>query len=227
MDNVILHSCIRTIVRHHLGFAVNDDKPMHYVLDSGLTDRETYLIGQILVGWGTLEFTIFAQTLETFDVTETEGAKLPKAMNNLRFLGVLELWEERVVNQASEEHSKVLRKQLEEIGKLKPVRDALVHGMWQYSKEDVSRISTIRIRNKEIIEFHFSADDLQDFQQRLAKINFAVTYPGGRDDYFGEIATEGGFVSRRFLAIVTGDEVVQDWHDDLLDADEPESKDDA
>lgn len=206
---------------------MTDEKPSRYAINLELTDRETYLIGQIVAGWGMLEFKIFIQTLDSFGDLDGENNKLPRAMNNLRFSRVLDLWEERVVSHADEDRARFLRDQLEEIRELKPARDALVHGMWRYSKEDVSKIISTRIRNRDFIEFQFSAEDLENFQNRLADINWNITYPGGIEDLAKSRAEENGgfaYFSRRALAILTGSEIVKDWHGQLLDNDELDSE---
>lgn len=205
---------------------MTNEKPLRFVIDLELTDREIHLIGQIVAGWGMLEFTIFIQTLDSFKDLESEDNKLPGAMNNLQFSGVLDLWEERVVGHADEKHQQFLRDQLEEIRKLKPARDALVHGMWRYAKADISKIKSIRIRKKEVIEFEFSAEDLEDFQKRLADVNSKITYPGGIKDWAESLVEEDGsisHVSRRFLAMMTGSEIVEDWHVQALEIDELDS----
>ena len=199
---------------------MTDEKTVTLTLNMELSDRETFLIGKIMAQWGWLEHQIFLQTLLTFEGVADDTPELPKAMNNIRFTGVLDLWKERVVDRASEEHAATLREQLEEIRRLKPGRDALVHGMWQWSPSNLSQISTVRVRNRKIIEILFTADDLEDFYRRVAGVNFTIRYPGGIDDLARKRAEEGMYVSRRFLAAITGDQVANDWQSALLNADD-------
>jgi hypothetical protein len=162
--------------------AVTDDSHDLYEWDAQLSDREVFLIGAIIVQWGAIEHEFFTQAVATFDVSEGEQRTLPKAMNNMQFTEVLSLWKERVVDQAQGECAKVLQRQLDEILRLKQFRDALVHGMWDWSASQLSRISTVRVRKKEVVTTHFTADDLEHFYGRLASINFALRFPGGLED---------------------------------------------
>ena len=179
--------------------------------DAELSDREVFLIGKIIVQWGALEYEIFTQTLLTFDAPDGEEKPLPKAMNNLQVTDLLALWKERVVEKAGEERSAVLGLQLEEILRLKEFRDALVHGFWHWSETDLSQITTVRIRKKEVITTRFTAPDLEDFYARLARINFKIRFPGGVQEFARSRADQGSYMSRRALSMLTGSPVAEDW----------------
>jgi hypothetical protein len=126
------------------------------------------LIGQIIVQWGALEHEIFTQTALTFGDGTHEA--LPDALNNVQFTKMLRLWRERVVDRAQEERADILRLQFDEMARLKEFRDALVHGMWHWSAAELTRISTVRVRRKQVITTHFTVNDLQDFANRAAGI---------------------------------------------------------
>jgi len=185
-----------------------DDKPIEHLWDSELTPQEISLIGQIVIHWGSLEHEIFTQTLMTFDTPEGAQTPLPKALNNLQVTELLTLWKERVVDKAQGDRSRVLQLQLDEILRLKDFRDALVHGMWHWSPKDLARVSTVRVRKKEVITVHFTADDLADFYRRLAIVNFKLRYPGGTEDLAAERAQAGSFISRDMLKLMSGDSSV-------------------
>jgi len=178
------------------------ENPIEYRLDSGLSDREVYLIGKVIVEWGALEHEIFEQTVLTFDVPEETA--LPPAMNNLQLTKLLDLWKERVVNKSEEERSRILQVQFDEVLRLKPFRDAIVHGMWNWSSSNLSAISTVRIRKKEILTTHFTVDDLENIYSRLASINFKIRYPAGLEDLAIERQHVGFYLSREFLKKMSG-----------------------
>jgi hypothetical protein len=190
---------------------VTEDHAECYQLDTGLSDREVLLIGQIIVQWGALEYEIFAQTLRTFDDQNDREPVLPNAMNNLQLTKLLDLWKERVVDQAPKDWAEVLRFQLDEITRLKDSRDALVHGMWHWSAAELTRISTVRVRRTQVITTHFTVRDLQDFADRVASINFKIRYPAGLEGFAHARAAQGGGISRMGLAILTGDRLSDDW----------------
>lgn len=179
-----------------------------YLWDDELSERETFLIGKTIAQWGALEHEIFVQTLMTF---EGEEIALPRAMNNLQFTEILDLWKVRVAPKAEDERRKVLEQQYEKILKLKDYRDALVHGMWQWSKAELSKITSVRIRKKEIISVHFTADDLADFSLQLARVNFKLRFPGGIEDLAEQRAAEGSYINRLGSALLTGSPLADEW----------------
>jgi hypothetical protein len=180
-----------------------------YQVNTHLSDREIYSIGKIIALWGALEHVVFIQTLETFDDAGDE-VELPKAMNNLRFTGVLDLWKTRVVDNAQGDCGKVLQRQYERIVELHPFRNALVHGMWQWSPAAPSEISVVRIARDQVITTSFDADSLEDFCRQLGGINFKIHYPGGRAQYARE-RTESGFgLNRLAYSLMTSNPVVEE-----------------
>ena len=180
-------------------------------LDFGLSDRETFFIGQIISQWGAMEHEIFLQTLLTFDRNEKERPELPREMGTLQLTTLLALWKERVIDHTTGERADILRLQFDEIGRLKNGRDALVHGMWRWSPGTLGRISTVRVRKKQVITMHFTLDDLKDFSDRLANVNFRIRYPGGVEEFAQARAEHGHGVSRRGLAILTDNSLLDDW----------------
>jgi hypothetical protein len=200
-----------------------DEEDDLFRFDLELTDKEIHFIGQSLAQWGALEHELFIQTLLTFDIPDTEEIVLPREMNNLQFSGVLKLWKERVVEKAKAGASVVLEKQYRNICELKEFRDALVHGMWEWSPANINTITTIRIRRREIIKIPFTADELFDFYSRVASINFKIRYPGGLEDISAKKIQSGGYISRRFLSMITNNNISKDWLSNPL-ADKNEDK---
>ena len=93
---------------------MTDDSKVTFTLKNELTDKETYLLGMIMSQWGRLEHMIFIQTLSSFEDAVENAKELPRAMNNIRFSAVLDLWQERVMEKADDETRATLREQLEE-----------------------------------------------------------------------------------------------------------------
>jgi len=185
-----------------------------HLWDPQLSDREVHFIGTIFVQWGALEHEIFMQTLKTFEPAEdeTDIPVLPKEMNNLQFSGVLELWNERVARTRRGKRGKVFLQQYDEIKKLKEVRDALTHGMWHWTPEDLGEIRTVRVRKREVITSHFSADFLGDVASRVGEINFKIRFPGGLVDLAKQRMEDGGYMSRRAVAMFSGAPVDPDGY---------------
>ena len=190
---------------------MNEDNGVDLGWDAELSDREVFLIGRIIVQWGAIEHEIFTQTLLTFGSSEGEQSPLPRAMNNLRVTELLALWKQRVVDQSDGERSNVLQLQLNEILELKPFRDAIVHGTWEWSASDLSRVSTVRVRKRDVITTHFTAEDLANFYSRLSRINFKIRFPGGIEDLARQRAESGSYISRRALSMLSGDRLADDW----------------
>jgi len=184
-----------------------------YRFDVELTAKENYLIGNIVAQWGALEHEIFNQTLLSFDDLLDDNITLPKEMNNLQFTGVLGLWKSRVVDKVKPAKSKVLQQQYNRIVALKDYRNALVHGMWNWSRTDPGKISVTRIRKKEINTTHFTVEDLADFADRLAAINFKIRYPRGLKELALARARQGFHISRigasLFMGLALDEELLQ------------------
>lgn len=187
------------------------EKSALHIWDAELSDREVFLIGKIVIQWGALQDEVFKQTLLTFDIGDAMPVTLPKAMNNLQLTELLELWKERVIDLAQGERAKVLQSQFDELQELKEFRDALVHGMWEWTGNDPAKISTVRVRRKQVITTHFTADSLEDFYRRMASINFNIRFPDGTDEWARKLAERGSYVSRRWVSIMTGSPVADDW----------------
>lgn len=184
---------------------------MIYQWDPQLSNHEVHFIGMIFIQCASLEHEVFMQTLNTFVSEDKDVNSLPKEMNNIQFTGVLDLWKEMVADKASSRRAKVLQRQYDEILKLKDIRDALAHGMWHWSAEDIGRISTVRVRKREVITSHFSAKALGDIASKLGAINFKIRFPGGLSDLAKAHLKQGGYLSRRAVAMLTGAAV---GHDD-------------
>jgi hypothetical protein len=181
---------------------MNRDQESTLTLDLQLSEREMFLIGMIVAHWGTLEHKVFTQTLLSFDDPDTQAADLPKAMNNIQFTQVLFLWKERVVDKSKGKRATVLRKVHDELLAMKEPRDALVHGMWQWSPENPDRISTIRVRKREVLTSHFNVEYLEDFALRLSQLNFQIHYPRGIADLAASRQQGGFYISRKGLQLI-------------------------
>ncbi|MBB5886335.1 hypothetical protein DYQ93_20245 [Xanthomonas sp. LMG 8992] len=178
------------------------DQEIILTLDLQLSDREMFLIGMIVAHWGTLEHEVFTQTLLSFDDADNQAANLPKAMNNIQFTQVLALWKERVVDKSKGKRATVLRKVYDELLAMKEPRDALVHGMWQWSPENPDRISTIRVKKRKVLTSHFNVEYLQEFALRLSQLNFQIHYPRGTIDLAASRQQAGFYISRKGLQLM-------------------------
>jgi hypothetical protein len=173
---------------------VTGDKEIKQVWDIGLLDNEVHHIGEIVAHWGAMEHEIFIQTIMTYEELD-DLSQLPKAMNNLQFSEVLELWKGRVVNTSEEKRKEVLTKQYDEINRLIVFRNALIHGMWDWDQDNLEVLKTTRIRKKEIVETTFMPGTLQDFATDLGQINMLIRYPGGMAELLTEQMEQGSYVN--------------------------------
>ena len=76
--------------------------------------------------------------------------------------------------------------------------------MWHWSPADLGRISTVRVKKRQIITAHFSAKSLGDMALQLAETNYKVRFPGGLFDLAKAHMSAGGFISRKAMAMLTG-----------------------
>lgn len=182
---------------------MTDDSKNILALDLELSEQEMLAIGMIVAHWGALEHEVFMQTLRSFDEDQIKADELPKAMNNIQFTQVLGMWKERVVDRCKDERAIVLREVHDDLVALKEQRDALIHGMWYWSPENLHRISTMRIKKREVMFTHFNSEYLQDFAFRLAKLNFKIRYPRGATDLVESRKLEAPRISRKLVQLMT------------------------
>jgi hypothetical protein len=177
-----------------------------------LSDHEVHFIGMIFIQWASLEHEVFVQTARTFDPKSAEIPEIPKEMNNIQFTAVLELWKKRVADNTLKGRAKVLQRQYEKILRMKEARDALAHGMWHWSPEDLGCISTVRAKHRQIITSHFSKEFLADMASELGEINFKIRFPGGLIDLARARRQDGGYMSRRAVAMFSSAPVDDDGY---------------
>ncbi|BDV36301.1 hypothetical protein [Methylocystis iwaonis] len=170
-----------------------------------LSEREFYFIGNIVAQWGFLEHEIFSQTVLCF----ADGSQPPKELHELQFTKILTLWESYVVSAATGDRKAILQQQLVKIRHYKDFRDALIHGMWDYDKSAPEQITTTRARKKQLITVRFTAYQLQEFAAEMSKINAAIQFPGGFEEYAAMRAEQGSFMSRRWIAMMSGNPVIE------------------
>jgi hypothetical protein len=109
------------------------------------------------------------------------------------------------VNNAVGERKEVLLEQHKNICHYHDFRNALVHGMWDWSAATPEKITATRVRKKRILRTHFTADDLASFASVLAAINFKVKYPGCLAEYGAAMAEQGSYMSRRAVCMMADD----------------------
>jgi hypothetical protein len=188
----------------------DNTEEMEYGIGVELSERELLSIGKIVALWELLEYQIFCQTLQCFDTPNAPFPDLPKEMNNIQFSGVLALWKSLVVDVADSERNKVLKQQYKAILYYMNFRNALIHGMWDWSLAAPEQITSIRIRKKDIIKTHFTADDLACFAETLETINYKIRYPGGKEDFINEWIKEGSSMTRLWWCLMTSNPLTKD-----------------
>ena len=186
---------------------LDDDMEDSILFGSELSDREVYAIGKIVSLWGALEHEIFWQTYKAINPTSLND--LPKGMGNHRSSEVLKLWKQHVVDKAEGRRQAVLQKIYEQIEEVTPHRNAIVHGMWDWSVSEPEKIEVSRVKKDAIIAITFTAADLGQFSRLLAKMNFRIRYPGGLEEYAE--AMTGVYMSRQFIAMTTNSPSAKDW----------------
>jgi hypothetical protein len=185
----------------------NDSGDQHNMLRAQveLQEREFTLVGSIVAHWGALEHEIFIQTLSSYDNADAHGSSLPNAMrNNTKFVAVLELWKERVVDKAEAGVRAILSKQIEAINALSDFRNALVHGMWHWTPGHPGEIIASRAVRGEYLSVRFPPDALADLAERVQTIYTRVRYPRGWEDLAREISSNGSYVSRNAFDMLFG-----------------------
>jgi hypothetical protein len=174
------------------------------MLNVELTDRELYFIGRIVAAWGSLETVIFTQTLETLNPSSKDA--LPKAMNNLQPSLVHELWFTHVVEKATGERRDKLRKLHKKIEHLAQYRHAIVHGMWEWSSNELQKITVSRIRKDKLEILHLTSDDLMHLSMEVDKANWKI-----REQTDESFCDGHAYMSRKMAATLSDHPVAKEW----------------
>jgi hypothetical protein len=174
---------------------------MKHIVSVELSDRELHFIGTIIAQWGALEYEIFSETIMTY--AEDGSAPVHPKISSLQLTDLLDLWHERVIVPSDDRRKRVRTEQLALIKKHQELRNALVHGMWEWDVNEPHKITTTRIHKKKVIRFTLTADDLQSLAIEIGEIRYNVRYPGGDEDRARElIESKGGYISREFVRSV-------------------------
>lgn len=173
---------------------MNEGKDIKFLWDSGLTHEEHRVIGAITAHWGALEAEVFFQTLESYG-KQIQVETLPRAMRNRNFSEVLQLWRDRVAEQSCEPHRSTLLEAHEKIKAVQDARNAIAHGMWDFSHQEPEAVSTLRVKDDKLIVTVFQHGTLDDLEQRIAELNMTLRYPGGMQDFFKEQMRDGRYTN--------------------------------
>ena len=173
------------------------------LLDLELSDRELYFIGRIVAAWGSIESEIFLQTVQALNPDSFDN--LPTAMNNLQPSRVRELWKEHVVDKATGKRRDVLLEQHRKIEQYSEDRHAIVHGMWEWSKSELEKITVWRVKKNKLEQKVYTADDLMNISMAVDEIAYYIGFPTD-----GELADVGAFMSRKMRATLTRHPLAKD-----------------
>ncbi|GHF61219.1 hypothetical protein [Seohaeicola zhoushanensis] len=174
---------------------------MRYIMDTEISEKETYIIGSIVSQWGFLESDIFEQTYLSFGDDED----LPDSMKtNTHFSRVLKLWLKRVVEAQDATRRSILRDQYEKILSLNEFRQAVVHSRWEWKPDAPEEITAVRAHNENIKRVKFNFNSLAEFATALGEIRFSIRYPGGIEDRAEEMTRNGVHISRRGWDLLYG-----------------------
>ena len=133
---------------------------------------------------------------------------LPAALNNLQPSRVRELWKEHVVDKALGKGRDVLLEQHTRIEEYSEDRHAIVHGIWEWSKSELEKLTVWRLKKNKLEQKVYSADDLMNISLAIDQIAYYLHYP--TDD---DMARMGAFTSRRMRATISMHPVAEElWH---------------
>ena len=169
----------------------------------GLSERELFFIGRIVAAWGAIESEIFVQTVHALNPASLD--ELPPAMNNLQPSRVRELWKEHVVDKATGKRRDVLLEQHRKIEQYSEDRHAIVHGMWEWSKSELEKLTVWRVKKNKLEQKVYTADDLMNISMAVDQIAYCLHFP--TED---EVANVGAFMSRKMRATLSRHPVAKD-----------------
>lgn len=182
------------------------DEKLHQMMrlfDLGLSERELFFIGRIVAAWGSIESEIFIQTVEALNPASLDD--LPVAMNNLQSSRVLELWKEHVVDKAKGKRREVLLERHRKIEQYSEDRHAIVHGMWEWSKSELEKLTVWRVKKNKLEQKVYTADDLMSISMAVDQVAYYIRFPLEFD-----LAGAGSFMSRKMRATLSKHPVAKD-----------------
>jgi hypothetical protein len=166
-----------------------------------LSEAEFFWVGQMTCSWAMLENLMMGITK---DAAAFYGQSLPDNFETLPFKKRFTLFQEIMVHIKPEEVRKPLENVISRIAGVQEERHDFTHGTWEWNYEAPHKVTVDHARKKGHQNKKYDADSIRAIATRIAEINFVLTFPLGKDQFYAQQAKRGNSMSRRFAIQFTG-----------------------
>jgi|GEM_PF-2255572 len=175
-------------------------KKPKYRLWTELTDQEISAIGFITIQWAHLEHMLLIRTKELADAA---SIALPEDAKKLSFKVRLHAWYVLIREKVTDpEEQKRLFKLHQRIASAEDKRHKVTHGLWDFGKGNPKILIASSFRVPFDFEQNFKAEELANFANTIAEINFDLHYPKGPRS----LVESQSYMSRGFMMEIMKDD---------------------
>jgi hypothetical protein len=103
-----------------------------------------------------------------------------------------------IVHIKPDEVRKPLENVVGRIAGVQEERHDFTHGTWEWNYEAPHKVKVDHARKKGHQNKKYDADGIRAIATRIAEINFVLSFPLGKDQFYAEQAERGSLMSRRF-----------------------------
>jgi hypothetical protein len=192
-------------------------------LYADISEAECFAIGRMTTGWAILEHAMMATAIRI--ATEVAPATrlirllrmiglarhpspIPKNFANLSFETRFRVFRQVIKSMPAEPAKQRLGNIASRIANFQAERNDLTHGLWNWTAASPGKITVDHVRKRGRRRHkRYDSESMLEFADRIAQVNFALCYPGGAEEFFERKAQSGGYMSRRFLASISSEDL--------------------
>lgn len=142
------------------------------------------------------------------DITKTAAAfyeqSLPVNFETLPFKKRFTLFQKMISHIKPEEVRKPHENVIGRIAGVQEERHDFTHGTWEWNYEAPHKVKVDHARKKGHQNRKYDADGIRAIATRIAEINFVLSLPLGKDQFYAQQEERGDSMSRRFAIQFTG-----------------------
>lgn len=173
----------------------------NHAVFADLSEAEFFWVGQMTCSWAMLENLMM-------DITKTAATfydqSLPNDFEKMPFKTRFKLFQEMIVHIKPEELRKPLENVIGRIAGVQEERHDFTHGTWAWNYEAPQKVKVDHARKKGHQNKKYDADGIRAIAMRIAEINFVLSFPLGKDQFYAQQAERGISMSRMFAIQSTG-----------------------
>lgn len=179
-------------------FALDGSK---HQLFPDLLEEELFAIGRITVGFAYLENLIL---LDIVGTAAKRRIDVPQDAFSISFKKRLRLWRKFIHKYRRGKPRERLLAIAQRISDCQQARNRITHGLWYWDYGTPDSATATSIKPSFQFTEHFDFKKLLKVGDKIAEINFELSYPGGKKEAWKSLAQRGFAMSRSFPHIARG-----------------------